>query len=121
MNELEEDVADVQSSLAKLHYHKVAESAATGTRADKLASLYTTYNTLQNDVRKTAILVRNNADIFHAVNNGGAFFSVYLDISTTVITGISLNPGSFVVNNNGTTTDGSSTENAEVYSLWIIE
>ena len=121
VNELAEDVADAQSSLAKLHYHKVAESAATGTRADKLASLYTTYNTLQNDVRKTAILVRNNADIFHAVNNGGAFSSVYLDISTTVITGISLNPGSFVANINGTTTDGSSTENTEVYSLWIIE
>ena len=121
VNELAEEVVELQTGLTKLHYHKVAESAATGTRADKLASLYTKYNTLLSDVRKSAILVRNNADIFHAVNNGGTFSNVYVDNSTVLLMCATLNPGSYIYNNNGTTTDGSSDENAEVFSLWIIE
>lgn len=115
------ELSSLRSGLTNLHYHKVAESASTGTYADKLSTILSTYRTLSIDQRKSAKLVRNDADYFNAVNYGGAFSAIYLDNSDLVITCFRIAQGEYIYTDNGNKTDASNAEDGSVLSLWVCE
>jgi hypothetical protein len=114
------DINQLKSGLTNLHYHKVAESASTGTYAAKLQSLATAYNNLTLAQKRSALLVMNSVDIYHSVNCSGNWFSVWVDSSAAYLTRYGID-GSAYVETGGTVTDNSSVENANVFSLWICE
>lgn len=115
------ELAEVKSGLTNLHYHKVAESASTGTIADKLTTLESAYASIGLDARKTCILVKNNNDLFFPVNCLGDFSAIFVDATSLLFMSAHLSAHTYIYNNNGTTTDASSDQNNYVYSLWIVE
>lgn len=114
------ELSSLMSGLTNLHYHKVAESASTGTYAAKLQSLATAYNNLSLSQKRSALLVMNSVDIYHPVNCSGNWFSVWVDSSAAYLTRYGID-GSAYIETGGTVTDNSSVENANVFELWICE
>ena len=113
-------INEVKSGLTDLHYHKVAESASTGTYEQKLQSLATAYNSLSLAQRRSALLAMNTVDIYHPINCSGNWFSVWVESSGAYLTRYGID-GSAYVETGGTVTDNSSVENANVFSLWVCE
>lgn len=114
------ELATLKSGLTNLKYHKVAESASTGTYAAKLQSLASAYNSLSFAQKLSALLVMNTVDVYLPVNCSGNWFSVWID-STGAYTSRYGIDGSAYVETGGTVTDNSSVENANVFELWICE
>lgn len=114
------ELASLKSGLTNLHYHKVTESASTGTYAQKLQSLATAYNTLSFAQRRSALLVMNTVDIFQPVNCSGNWFSVWIDSTGANASRYGID-GSAYVESGGTVTDNSIIENANVFELWVCE
>lgn len=112
---------ELTDGLTNLKYHKIAESASTGTYADKLGTISTTYSTLSSEQKKSAKLVRNDADYFNAVNNSGAFSAIYLDNNDLVITCFRVTQGEYIYSDNGNKTDASNVSDGTALSLWVCE
>lgn len=113
-----DEIGDVKSGLTNLNYHKIAESASTGTYAAKLQSLATAYNSLSLAQKLTTVLILNGTDLFYPINASGRFNTT--DVSANVTDHISVSlAGTFYVSSNGTINDASATENASVFSIWV--
>lgn len=120
-NKVQGAIDELKSGFTNLHYHKIAESESTGTISSKLLSLKNAYNNLSLDVRKSAVVVRDNSDVFNAINGIGAFGNIYVDVSSTTIICLNIRNGTFIYDVNGTRTDDSETVKASVFSLWVCE
>lgn len=112
------ELATLKSGLTNLNYHKIAESASTGTYATKLQSLATAYNSLSLAQKLTTVLILNGTDLFYPINASGRFNTTDVSANATDQISISL-AGTFYVNSNGTINDASATENASVFSIWV--
>ena len=114
------ELSGLNSKFNGLLYHKVAESASTGTYGDKLQSLATAYNALSFAQRRTSLLVINGADVYHTINTSGNWFCIYVD-STGAYASCYGIAGTAYVEMGGTVTDNASVENGNVFSLWVCE
>jgi len=114
-------ITELKSGLINLHYRKIAESESTGTYADKLGTISTTYSTLSSEQKKSAKLVKNDADYFNAVNNSGAFSAIYLDNNDLVITCFRVTQEEYIYSVNGNKTDASNVSDGTALSLWVCE
>lgn len=112
------ELSELKSGLTNLHYHKVAESASTGTYADKLQSLNTAYSSLSLAQKLSAVLVLNGNDFYYPTNASGVFHTTFVASNTTLHVCASI-VGTFYLNTDGTTTDSSATENNSVFSIWV--
>ena len=112
---------DSQSAIDELCYHKIADSAATGTIAQKLLSLYSAYSNLNSRQKLSAILTINNNSIFVPVNASGVFFTVFVDSNSSSEICYSLGAGTGYVSTNGVITDISALENGNTYNLWVAQ
>lgn len=112
------ELATLKSGLTDLHYHKVAESASTGTYATKLQSLDSAYSSMSLAQKLSCVLVLNGNDFYFPTNASGVFHTAYVASNTTLLVCASL-AGTFYINTDGTTTDSSATENASVFSIWV--
>ena len=114
-----DEIDSLKSGLTNLRYHKLAESENTGSVSSKLLSLATAYTSLPVGVRKSAMVVRNNSDVFNAINSIGAFGNIYVDVSSTTIICLDIRDGTFIYDINGTRTNDSTKVNSDVFSLWV--
>ena len=109
------ELATLKSGLT---YHKVGESAATGTYADKLQSLNTAYSSLSLAQKLSAVLVLNGNNFYYPTNASGAFHTTDVSSNNTVHVSVSL-AGTIYNNSNGTIYDNSTYEDASVFSIWV--
>lgn len=112
-------VDETNIGLTRLHFRKVAESEATGTEGQKLSSLYATYTTISAELRKNAVVMKNNHDMYLPINMGGVFGTTYVDSNTVLLSTIKLNEGTAFNNVNGTTSEITNNTTQHVYSLWV--
>lgn len=113
-------VNELNGNFNNLKYRKIAESASTGTYAQKLQSLATSYNALSAAQRLSTLLVANDADIFQPINCSGNWFTIWIESAGAWLIRHGIDGSSYSENINNIV-DNSSTEDTKVFSLWICE
>lgn len=117
---VDDEVSGLNSKFTDLKYHKIAESASTGTWGTKLQSLATAYNSLSLAQRRSALLVVNEVDIYQPVNCSGNWFNVWVESTGAYASRYGID-GSAYAETGGVITDSSSVENSNVFALWVCE
>ena len=112
--------AAAAADLNNLKYHKIVESASTGTYAQKLQSLATAYNALTNEQKMTALLIIADYDICQPINCAGYWCQIWMDPNGIYPARYGLD-GYAYYESLGTVTDISNTEDTKVFAIWICE
>lgn len=99
-------------------YKVVAISSASGTYAQKLAELKTTFDSL-NDSQKVSAVLRLGMSLLTCQDMRGIFFAAAAR-TTTIVDYAYINTGEYFRSTNGTITDVSTTSNAVQIELLVI-